>query len=624
MRSETPYLPEEELDETSKVSYVHWISHRLGLEVPLTCDSNGNMSTEQLAELTKQVIKVVRSVDVSTAENLTECVRSMHQENITGPRADNNEQLAFSERKEWGKMTKNELGMVIGTVLSFPFLGDPHTGSGNGVIYKAFYEEIYSSLAHADTTIDDTSESAYKAENMVDRQMHSMKLEALLGMLERGQSENSQESKDGTMVPEFQRSDQQWKATNWFNFIDSGLRDIPMPSIVLGKSKDTLEYPWQVIDGNQRLSTIWKIFNEDHDDHVRVTKPWRRENKMPAWILERLLEYEFNVEMIVADSDKDLAALYERYNASGRPMTQPQLRVAKHHEVSALHHLLLALSGGPTLKNRVSVRHRLGIANSIDDRSDRASSLRRKIPGVSGTVTPDEKKQLRKVTEKVYDLWCRIVAYSTYRNVQGSDGPNPTAKQAIDKVFGVFRNGSKAIDIVDRLDYVVKEVATAYGDYAFLSLRAVRIKDQYDENGDPLIEYQEGKSVHGWATQVQCAAFWDLSDDDISLLKRNPDTFQQTWFSFAKSYIVNARQNSKSIWEVQEYWKDCVADLLQAFKMGRLSNEDSEERQRLLAEVNRVLNMPEDQRHWVTDGWVEPQYSPEQIVFLNEQLESLR
>ena len=58
--------------------------------------------------------------------------------------------------------------------------------------------------------------------------------------------------------------------------------------------------------------------------------------------------------------------------------------------------------------------------------------------------------------------------------------------------------------------------------------------------------------------------------------------------------------------------------------MGRLSNEESEERQRLLAEVNRVLNMPEDQRLWVTDGWVAPQYSPEQIVFLNEQLESRR
>lgn len=624
MRSETPYLPEEELDETSKVSYVHWISHRLGLDEPLVCDSNGNMSTEHLAEMAQAILKELKSVDVSSNENLTECVRSMHQENMTTSNVTINDQLSFIDRKEWDKLTKNELGTVIGNVLSFPFLGDPHIGSGNGVIYKAFYEEIYTSLPNQETTADDTSESSYGPSNKVARDMQAMRLEELLAMLERGQSEDPEESIDGTMVPEFQRSDQQWKATNWFNFIDSGLRDIPMPSIVLGKSKDTLEYPWQVIDGNQRLSTIWKIFNEDHEDHVQVTKPWRRENKMPAWILERLLEYEFNVEMIVADSDKDLAALYERYNASGRPMTQPQLRVAKHHEVSALHHLLLAMSGGPTLKNRVSVRHRLGIANSIDDRSDRASSLRKKIPGVSGTVTPDEKKQLRKVTEKVYDLWCRIVAYSTYRAVQGSDGPNPTAKQAIEKVFGVYRDGSKALEIVDRLDYVAKEVATAYGDFAFLSLRAVRMKDQYDDNGDPLIEYQAGKSVHGWATQVQCAAFWELSDDDISLLKRNPDTFQQAWFSFAKSKIVNARQNSKSIWEVQEQWNEEVSALLQTLKMGRLLNEDSDERQRLLAEVNRVVNMPEDQRHWVTDGWVAPQYSPEQIVFLNENLELLR
>ena len=513
--------------------------------------------------------------------------------------------------------------MVIGSVQSFQFLGDPHIGSGNGVIYKAFYEQIYNSLPDAHSGSFDTTEAAY-INNGVTRKMEKMELQDLLKMLIAGESESEDERKEGTSVPEFQRSDQQWNKSNWLKFFDSGLRDIPMPSIVLGKSKATMNYPWQVIDGNQRLSTILKIFDENHEDHVRVTQPWRVNNKLPEWIKERLSSYTFNVEKIIAEDDQELAMLYERYNASGRPMSQPQLRVAKHHEVSALHHLLLALSGGPTLKNRPSVREALGISGAIDERSDRASSLRKIIPGISGKVTPDEKKQLRKVTEKTYDLWCRIVAYSTYRDVQGSGKLEPSAKQAIEAVFGVYRYGNKALPIVDRLDYVVKEVGVAFGKYAFLSLRAKLIKDQKDIDGKPLVEYHIGKSVHGWATQVQCAGFWELSDEDIALLKRNPDTFQTTWFEFARDNIVNARQNSKSIWGVQGDWQNKVSELLHELKVGRLANENSEERKRMLAVVNQVLEMPEEGRKWAMESWKSPGYTPEQVSFLKEHYESMR
>jgi hypothetical protein len=624
MASDTAYLPDEELDQTSKVSFVEWISHRLGLLDCLHCDrKNGNMSTPELRELAKQLLKFTLAADVSTTDKLDKILESMHQENLASHRTELHEQLSFTTRRKWDKSTKHDLGMVIGSVQSFQFLGDPHIGSGNGVIYKAFYEQIYNSLPDAHSGSFDTTEAAY-SNNSVTRKMEKMKLRDLLEMLIAGESESEDARKEGTSVPEFQRSDQQWNKSNWLKFFDSGLRDIPMPSIVLGKSKATMNYPWQVIDGNQRLSTILKIFDENHEDHVRVTKPWRVNNKLPDWIKQRLSSYTFNVEKIIAEDDQELAMLYERYNASGRPMSQPQLRVAKHHEISALHHLLLALSGGPTLKNRPSVREALGISGAIDERSDRASSLRKIIPGISGKVTPDEKKQLRKVTEKTYDLWCRIVAYSTYRDVRGSGKLEPSAKQAIEAVFGVYRYGNKALPIVDRLDYVVKEVGVAFGDYAFLSLRAKLIKDQKDKDGKPLVEYHIGKSVHGWATQVQCAGFWDLSDEDISLLKRNPDTFQTTWFEFARDHIVNARQNSKSIWGVQGDWQDKVSELLHELKVGRLANENSEERKRMLAIVNQVLEMPEEGRKWAMESWKYPGYTLEQISFLKEHYESMR
>ena len=214
-----------------------------------------------------------------------------------------------------------------------------------------------------------TTREAYPENERVGRKMEKKSLKELFEMLRAGASAEDDVALEGITVPEFQRG-QQWKKPHWKNFVDSGLRNIPMPSIVLGKSPETMNQPWQVIDGNQRLSTIKKIFDGDDDEHYNAIKPWSVDDQLPDWIADRLNEYMFNVEKITTNSDKELADLYERYNDSGVRMTQAQLRVAKYHETSALHHLLLALSGGPTLANRIPVRHRLSIADTIEERSN--------------------------------------------------------------------------------------------------------------------------------------------------------------------------------------------------------------------------------------------------------------
>jgi hypothetical protein len=435
------------------------------------------MSTDELRSFAPETIRFIRAADISEPFMIEQSLMSMHEENLASQREDLHEKLAPVAQKSWEKMTKKDLGTVISHVLGFSFLGDPHIGSGNGVIYKAFYAEIYESLPNPQDDEKTTTREAYPETERVTRKMEKKSLKQLFEMIRSGASNQEDVALEGLTVPEFQRG-QQWKKPHWKNFFDSGLRNIPMPSIVLGKSPETLNQPWQVIDGNQRLSTIKKIFDEDDEDHYHAIKPWSVDDKLPNWIVERLNKYMFNVEKITTNSDKELAQLYERYNDSGARMTQAQLRLAKYHETSALHHLLLALSGGPTLANRIPVRHRLAIADSIEERSDRAASLRKILPNI-GPIKPDEKKTLRKVTEKVYDLYCRIVAYSTFEKVQGSENTKPTVKQAIEKVFSYYRDGTKAIQIVDRLDFVIKEVGTTYGHHAFLSYKTVNIKDQY-------------------------------------------------------------------------------------------------------------------------------------------------
>jgi hypothetical protein len=620
--STSPYLPEEELDTTSKKSYLAWISHRLGLPKPLSCDpKNGNLSTENLSELAKQILRFKIGASVASEEHVNGIVREMYAaENEKNPNGKN--PLAFSSRKSWSQYTKNQYGVVIGSALSFTFEGDPHIGSGNGVIYKPFLEEIYAALPQGNTDKTEQTLDGYNAVSLASRKTEAKTLAELYEMLQRGKSEDPETAKLGTMVPEYQRSDQQWKDPEWNKFIDSVLRKIPMPSIVLGKAIQHLDQPWQVIDGNQRISTIRRWFDDTDGDHDKFRAKWFLGGEPPEWFNSRLADYHFTVEKVVAKSDRHLAELYERYNASGKPMSQPQLRVAKHHEISALHHLLLAISGGPTLLHRPAVRTRLGISEDIDVKAERAAALRNLLPNI-GKVTEDERRQLRRVTEKVYDLWCRIVAYCNYKKVANVDN-SPTAKNAIETVFSHYRHGNRAIPLIDRLDYVVRECSSVDGDFAFLSLRAVVSKDERDEHGDPLTLFVAGKSVHGWATQVQCAALWSLTDDDISLLKRNPDTFQSEWYEFAKKEIALERQNSKSIWNKQEMWETRVSEILHDLKMNLLEDEDSEEYVRLMAEVQRVIMMPAETRHYVTDGWAAPLYSEEQIEFMYNQVENLR
>ena len=65
----------------------------------------------------------------------------------------------------------------------------------------------------------------------------------------------------------------------------------------------------------------------------------------------------------------------------------------------------------------------------------------------------------------------------------------------------------------------------------------------YEDPEDPdKTIWQIRETTHGWASQVQCAGIWDLSDLDISLLKRNPDIFQGEWFEFCKQEIAEKRR----------------------------------------------------------------------------------
>ncbi|WHQ37486.1 DUF262 domain-containing protein [Spiroplasma sp. SV19] len=61
------------------------------------------------------------------------------------------------------------------------------------------------------------------------------------------------------LQPDFQRN-YVWSQANASLFIESLLMGVPIPTIFISENRDN---KWEVIDGQQRLTTIMKFFNDD-------------------------------------------------------------------------------------------------------------------------------------------------------------------------------------------------------------------------------------------------------------------------------------------------------------------------------------------------------------------------
>ena len=601
------FIPTDmELDTNNKMGYIEHISYRLILPDCLPCKrGNGVLDNDEFRMMGEEILSYTENEDVRVGSLINVVLNDLR---ISSKHHD----LSFVNKKEWNKFTKPQVGTVIAAALGFPYLGDPHIGASNGVISTLFFSSVLDSLPDPDMIRGVYSENGENIDGLLERTPELMTTLTLFDML-------TDETENGIVIPEYQRHDLQWSNDQRRNMIDSMIKQIPIPSIVLAKHKeheDGSDGPWFLIDGNQRLSTVRRFMTEG-DEYNFDIQPGVGYHNMPEWAKQRFENYQFNVEKVRATSIKQLADLFHRYNSSGKPMSPVQIRVAFHHEQSALHHLLVAMAGGPTLRERESARNRLNITEYIKGKRERAVALRKIIPGL-GDVTEDEAKQLRRTTEKTYDLWCRIVAYALFPKLTTGerevDTDYPTAKVAINSVFKKYRNGSTANIQALKLDYIVREVSSLYGDFAFHTMRKV---DEFtDEEGKTEKVFERGKSVHGWATQIQCCAIWDYSDDELSILKNNPDSFQKLWRTFAEEEIAEARQNSASIWEKQHKWTQMVKEFLVDLQG---SEQTVSPRQvNMLEAVEIYLSAPEEVQPLILSTWATAFSELEREWMLNE------
>lgn len=142
--------------------------------------------------------------------------------------------------------------------------------------------------------------------------------------------------------PEFQRL-YRWTEYQKTRFIESIIIGIPIPPIFVAEDENGR---WEVVDGLQRLSTIFSFFgilrNHDNnnwalDDGELISSiEGYRHDTLPLKIQLNLKRAACRVEIIKWDSNYDLRfELFNRLNTGGSPLTNQEIRNSLYRSISS-------------------------------------------------------------------------------------------------------------------------------------------------------------------------------------------------------------------------------------------------------------------------------------------------
>ena len=138
-------------------------------------------------------------------------------------------------------------------------------------------------------------------------------------------------NKELTLAPEFQRGET-WTTSAQSFFIDTLLRDLPIPPIYirLVTDPDTKSNYREVVDGQQRLSSIVKFID---GDLVLDKRSKEFAGKNYDWLEEedqaRFLAYQVGVEQLFGANDDTVLDIFHRINAYGLSLNRQELRHGK-------------------------------------------------------------------------------------------------------------------------------------------------------------------------------------------------------------------------------------------------------------------------------------------------------
>jgi len=180
---------------------------------------------------------------------------------------------------------------------------------------------------HLDMTLTEEVENGRKEIRTDD---YSMSIGEWISMYEAG---------DLDIHPEFQRFFR-WTLEQKSNLIESILLGIPLPPIFVSQRADGV---WDVIDGLQRLSTIFQLIGIFVDHHGKKVEPlvltktkylpslqgktWDGEVALPVDIQRLIRRSKLSVSIVLRESDENTKFdLFERLNTGGTRLSDQEVR----------------------------------------------------------------------------------------------------------------------------------------------------------------------------------------------------------------------------------------------------------------------------------------------------------
>jgi hypothetical protein len=142
-----------------------------------------------------------------------------------------------------------------------------------------------------------------------------------------------QESKALVLTPKFQRRGVWTNGARSF-FIDTLIREMPVPPIFLRvrQSDDKKKIVREVVDGQQRLSTVLQFVNDEFRLAKSMDSRWAGRNfsELSSQYQNNIRQFSFICEIYQGVSDADILEVFARLNQYSVPLNSQELRNGKY------------------------------------------------------------------------------------------------------------------------------------------------------------------------------------------------------------------------------------------------------------------------------------------------------
>lgn len=271
------------------------------------------------------------------------------------------------------------------------------------------------------------------------------------------------------LSPDFQRKARIWDNVRKSRLIESILLRIPLPVFYVASDD---EENWRVVDGLQRITTIYDFIDGDNDNRFSLSALEYLDqfngleyNYLPRSIQRRISETELNINIIESGTPENVMFnIFRRLNTGGISLNSQEIRNALHPgpvrkfliNLSSLKSFILATDGGVN-DNRMSARE-LALRfcafypDYINDYSDDLDSFLNEAMRRLNDYSKSERESLADKFQSAMDRSYRVFGHNAFRKIGNNSSRRPPVNRALFEAIAVNISSlsEKQFDVLEK------------------------------------------------------------------------------------------------------------------------------------------------------------------------------